>query len=169
MISRKDAISLLKTEGCSENIINHCVNVSTYALEIGKKISKDCEVDLNLIEIGGLLHDIGRSKTNGIHHGVVGAEILRNKDIDEKVALICERHVGSGISNEDVKKFKLPPRKYIPVTFEEKIVCHADNFFINGEKVSFEIVYDRFVNELGKNHSSIHRLLLLQKDLGKYL
>ncbi len=169
MISREYAILLLKTEGCSDNIITHCIDVSTYALDIGKKVSRDHEVDLNLIEIGGLLHDIGRSKINGILHGVIGADILRNKGIDEKIALICERHVGSGISNGDIEKFKLPQRKYVPETLEEKIVCHADNFFINGKKVSFEMVYERFINEFGKDHPSIQRLILLQKDLGKYL
>lgn len=169
MISKEDAISLLRTAGCSEKIIKHCINVSKYAKEIAEKASKDFELDLNLVEIGGLLHDIGRSKTNGIHHGILGAEILRNRGIDENVALICERHIGSGIDKKDAEKFGLPPRGYIPETIEEKIVCHADNFFINGEKVTFEKVFERFILELGKDHSSIERLLSLQKDLQKYL
>ncbi|NYT03250.1 MAG: TIGR00295 family protein [Candidatus Methanofastidiosa archaeon] len=168
-MSREDAIYLLRTEGCSENIIKHCINVSRYAKEVGEKASIDYKIDLALVEIGGLLHDIGRSKTNGMHHGIVGAKILREKGIDEKIALICERHIGSGIDKKDAEYFGLPLRKYIPETIEEKIVCHADNFFINGEKVSFEKVYERFLNELGKDHSSIGRLLLLQKDLQKYL
>jgi uncharacterized protein len=169
MISREEAISLLRTEGCSENVIKHCINVSRYAKEIGEKASIDFEIDLNIVEIGGLLHDIGRSKTNGIHHGIIGAKILRDKGIDEKIALICERHIGSGIDKNDADKFGLPPRVYIPKTIEEKIVCHADNFFINGDRVSFEKIYDRFLNELGNDHSSIERLLLLQRDLEKYL
>ena len=169
MISKEEAISLLRTESCSQNVINHRINVSHYAKEIAEKASKDFVVDINLVEIGGLLHDIGRSKTNGVHHGYIGAEILRGKKIDEKVALICERHVGSGIDKKDAETFGLPPKKYIPETIEERIVCHADNFFINGEKVSFEKVYNRFIIELGKDHSSIQRLLSLQKDLQKYL
>lgn len=169
MISREEATSLLRSEGCSEKIIKHCTNVSIYAREIAEKASSDYNVDLDLVEIGGLLHDIGRSKTNGIHHGIVGANILRDKGIDEKLALICERHIGSGIDKYDSDRFGLPPRRYTPETIEEKIVCHADNFFINGEKVSFDKVYERFIKELGKDHSSIKRLLLLQKDLEKYL
>ncbi|MCC7572339.1 MAG: HD domain-containing protein [Candidatus Methanofastidiosum sp.] len=169
MISKEEAISLLRTEGCSEKIISHCINVSKYAKEIGEKASKDFELDINLIEIGGLLHDIGRSKINGIYHGVIGAEIIRNKGIDEKIALICERHIGSGIDKRDADKFGLPNNNYIPETIEERIVCHADNFFINGVQVNFEKVFQRFIIELGEGHSSIQRLLALQKDLQKYL
>lgn len=169
MISKEDAISLLRTEGCSENVIKHCINVSKYAKEIAEKASKDYEIDLKLVEIGGILHDIGRSKTNGVHHGYIGAEILRDRGIDEKVALICERHVGSGIDKKDAENFGLPSKRYMPETIEEKIVCHADNYFINGEKVSFEKVYERFTIELGKDHSSIQRLLSLQKELQEYL
>ncbi len=169
MISKEDALSLLIAEGCSQNVIKHCINVSKYAKEVGEKASKDLKVDLTLVEIGGLLHDIGRSKTNGIHHGIIGAEILRNHGIDEKVALICERHVGAGIDANDADYYGLPKRNYIPETIEEKIVCHSDNFFINGEKVSFQKVYERFLKELGNEHPSIKRLLLLQKDLQNYL
>lgn len=169
MISKDEAILLLRAEGCSENVINHCINVSKYAKEIAQKASKDFELDLDLVEIGGLLHDIGRSKTNGIHHGVVGAEILRDRGIDEKIVIICERHIGSGIDKKDAETFGLPPRNYIPETIEEKIVCHADNFFINGKKVTFEKVFERFKIELGEGHSSLQRLLSLQNYLKKYL
>ena len=169
MVSKDEAILLLRAEGCSENVIKHCIKVSKYAREIAQKASKDFELDLDLAEIGGLLHDIGRSKTNGIHHGVVGAEILRDRGIDEKIVLICERHIGSGIDKKDAETFGLPPRNYIPETIEEKIVCHADNFFINGEKVTFEKVFERFKIELGEGHSSLQRLLSLQNYLKKYL
>ncbi len=169
MISRDEAIQLLRTESCSEKVIKHCINVSNYAKDIALKASKDIDLESYLVEIGGILHDIGRSKTNGIHHGIIGAEILRNKGIDEKIILICERHIGSGIDRKDAEIFGLPFKNYIPETIEEKIVCHADNFFINGEKVDFEKVYERFIRELGENHSSIERLLSLQKELQKYL
>jgi len=169
MMSNNDAVSLLRAEGCSERVVEHCINVSIYAKEIAINASKDFDVDVSLVEIGAILHDIGRSKTNSIHHGVIGAEILRNKKVDEKVVLICERHIGSGIDKIDAENYGLPPKNYIPETIEEKIVCHADNFFINGKKVNFEEVLERFKRELGEIHSSIERLLSLQEELHKYL
>ncbi len=169
MISKDEAILMLKAEGCSEKVVKHCINVSNYAKEIALRASKNINLDLYLVEIGAILHDIGRSKTNSIQHGIIGATILRDKGIDEKIVLICERHIGSGIDKNDANLFGLPPKNYIPETIEEKIVCHADNFFINGEKVGFEIVIARFKRELGENHSSIRRLLALQEELKNYL
>ncbi len=69
------ALNLLKKEGASEKVIKHCIAVSECAVEIASKISKknNIDVDLNLVETGGLLHDLGRSKTHGIAHGIAGA------------------------------------------------------------------------------------------------
>ncbi len=169
MISKEDAIFLLRVNGCSKKLINHCINVSNYALEMGKKASNDFKLDLSLIEIGGLLHDIGRSRTNDIHHGTIGAKIIRDLGLDEKLVLICERHIGSGIDKKEAEKLGLPSKNYLPETIEEKIVCHADNFFINSKIVSFERVLNRFINDLGKDHPSCKRLLFLQNELQKYL
>ena len=44
MISKDEAILLLRAEGCSENVINHCINVSKYAREIAQKASKDFDM-----------------------------------------------------------------------------------------------------------------------------
>jgi uncharacterized protein len=45
--------------------------------------------------------------------------------------LVCERHVGVGISAEDIRRFDLPlpVRDMRPVTVEEQIICYADKFF----------------------------------------
>ena len=46
-------------------------------------------------------------------------------------ALICERHVGAGISADEIcsKRLPLPKRNLLPVTIEEQIICYADKFF----------------------------------------
>ena len=41
------------------------------------KMEFELEVDMELVKTGALLHDIGRSQTNGIKHAVVGAELLK--------------------------------------------------------------------------------------------
>lgn len=169
MISKEEAIILLKANNCSEKLVRHCINVSNYAITIGKKASNDFKIDIKLIEIGGLLHDIGRSRTNNIDHGILGAKTIRDLELDEKLALICERHIGAGIEKKEADRLGLPSRNYLPETIEEKIICHADNFFINSNKATFESVLNRFILELGENHCSIKRLLDLQKELQKYL
>ena len=97
--------------------------------------------DLEFIEAAAMLHDIGIFLTNTpqfdcfgerpyICHGILGSELLKEKG-HFGLALVCERHVGVGISIEDIRRhhLPLPERDMIPVSIEEQIICYADKFF----------------------------------------
>ncbi|AAB98768.1 TPA: TIGR00295 family protein [Methanocaldococcus jannaschii] len=163
------ALSILKNL-CSENVVEHCLAVSEYAYELALAIkNKGYEVDVELVRLGGLLHDIGRSRTHGIEHGVVGAEILRELGFDEKLALIAERHIGAGITKEEAIELGLPPKDYLPITLEEKIVAHADNLIFGTKRVEIDDVIKKFEKRLGKNHPSIKRIILLNDEINNLL
>lgn len=163
------ALSILKNL-CPENVVEHCLAVSEYAYELALAIkNKGYNVDVELVRLGGLLHDIGRSKTHGIEHGVVGAEILRELGFDEKIALIAERHIGAGITKEEAIELGLPPKDYIPITLEEKIVAHADNLIFGAERVEIDDVIKKFEKRLGRNHPSIKRIILLNDEINNLL
>jgi uncharacterized protein len=77
--TREEALQYLRQSGCRGNVVRHAEKVSELAREIAEACQKNgSHVDLNLVEIGGLLHDIGRGKTHSVHHAVVGAEIARS-------------------------------------------------------------------------------------------
>ncbi len=59
------------------------------------------------------------------------AASLLDKEGYPRHALVCERHVGVGLTVADIEKYKLPipKRDMVPLTLEEKIVCWADKFF----------------------------------------
>jgi tRNA (cytidine56-2'-O)-methyltransferase len=126
----QQCMKILYDEKANERIIEHVTTVYKFAMAIGKYAN----ADLKLIQAGSLLHDIGRVKTNGIGHAVAGADILREKNIDESVVKIVERHTGAGILPDEAKKLGLPERNYIPETLEEKIVAQADNL-VSGKKI----------------------------------
>ena len=97
--------------------------------------------DLAFVESAALLHDIGIFLTGSptldchghepyIRHGILGREILEALGLPRH-GLVCERHVGVGISAEDIRRFDLPlpVRDMRPVTVEEQIICYADKFF----------------------------------------
>jgi uncharacterized protein len=85
--TRGQALQLLRKSGCRENVIRHVEAVSALAVEIGEACrKKGFSVDLELVEIGGLLHDIGRAKTHSVHHAVLGADIARSFGLPEWVA-----------------------------------------------------------------------------------
>ncbi len=133
-LAKKDALALLKKYEVDDRVMEHLWAVHDYAMEIAAGI----ECDRGLVEIGSLLHDIGRSRSHAIDHAVIGAEILRKEGVDEDVVHIVERHVGAGLTSEEAVKLGLPPGDYIPKTIEEKIVCHADNLIGSNEHVSIQ-------------------------------
>ncbi len=125
----EECMALLKRAGCEENVIRHVKAVAALAV----KMAERCGADVELVRAGALLHDIGRGKTHGIEHAVVGAQMLREWGYPEELARIVERHIGAGITAEEAKALGLPERDYIPETLEEKIVAEADNYAGEGE------------------------------------
>jgi uncharacterized protein len=114
--------------------------------------------DLAFIRDAAMLHDIAIFLTDSpgigchgaepyVRHGILGRDILDALGMPSP-GLVCERHVGVGISAEDIRCFNLPlpVRDMRPVTIEEQIICYADKFFSkNGsgaprEKTVAEIV-----------------------------
>jgi uncharacterized protein len=152
-ISEKEAIKLLKKYAKSEkdfkNVLNHSKSVQKVALDIGKRIK---DIDLDFIKTACLLHDIGRFKCKeNVKHGILGGEILRKEKLLEH-ALVAERHLGAGISEEDIKEqdLNLPLKDYIPISKEEKIITHADNLVFGYRIGNLGKAVDRYDKELGK-------------------
>ena len=134
MTTRAQAIRLLEESGCAPNVIEHCKEVASLAVEIAEK-AKAAGNDVNpeLVEVGALLHDFGRCRTHGIAHAVEGSKLAKSKGVEPEVAEIIKRHIGAGISKEEAKEFGLPEDDYFPRSIEEKIVAHADNL-VKGTK-----------------------------------
>jgi uncharacterized protein (TIGR00295 family) len=155
----KECIELLKKSGCSPKVILHCQTVRDIAVKMANKAN----ADVNLVEAGALLHDIGRSKTHGISHGIEGAKIAKKLGLSDKIIRIIERHIGAGLSAVEAKKIGLPARDFIPETLEEKIVCHADSLVDNNRKQKIEIEVEKALQD-GHNEYAI-RLIRLHKEL----
>jgi len=121
-------------------LATHSRAVADKALECARRVI-DEGPDLEFIEQAALLHDIGIFKVHAhqigcigpmqyVEHGYLGRELLEGLGY-HKHALVCERHVGCGISVSDIEKFDLPlpKRDMVPTTLEEEIICYADKFF----------------------------------------
>jgi uncharacterized protein len=98
-------------------------------------------VDLGFLREAAILHDIGIFQTNtpqldchGTHpyvcHGVLGRTLLEALGLPRH-ALVCERHVGAGLSLEEIRTrgLPLPLRDMRPVSIEEQLIGYADKFF----------------------------------------
>jgi uncharacterized protein len=146
--SREQALQLLENK-CSAKVVNHSKAVAKLALETAKILKeKGLTVDSELVEIGALLHDIGRSKTHRVHHAVVGAEIAKAAGLPDSVVSIIKRHVGGGITASEAKKLGWPEDVYVPITLEEKIVSYADKLIENGKRAPIRLVVEQLSGEL---------------------
>lgn len=123
-----------------EVVVAHSVAVSGLASSICStlKLSDD---EALFVEQAAMLHDIGVCRVNapgigmfGIHpyirHGVLGREILEAEGLLHH-AMVCERHIGVGLTEEDIvsQGLNLPLRNMTPQGVAEEIVCFADLFY----------------------------------------
>ena len=138
-----DPISILSRyfQGDSlDMIVSHGTAVSGLALRIGCSLGLPAE-ELSFLEQAALLHDIGISEVHApeiglfgshpyIMHGILGREILEREGFPRH-ALVCERHIGVGLNEEDIarQQLPLPLRDMTPRVLTEEIICFADLFF----------------------------------------
>lgn len=121
-------------------LTQHSKAVARKALNVAKRC-KHLNPNMRFIEEASMLHDIGIFLTSApeigcsgskpyVCHGYLGREILEREGLP-KHALVCERHVGAGITIEDIERqgLPLPKRDMVPIAIEEQIICFADKFF----------------------------------------
>ena len=85
IISPEYAINILYNIGCSYDVIQHCFKVRGLVLECSKKINiNGLYVDINLVEIRSIIHDIDRSATNGVEHEALGDKLAENFGLIQK-------------------------------------------------------------------------------------
>ncbi len=128
-----------------EYYLTHVIEVTKFAFQIAdnKNITN---LNEEYLLYGGILHDIGIIETNApkidchgkypyIAHTYLGREILEKNGMG-KYAAMCERHIGVGITAEEIIKANLPlPHKdMLPISIEEKIICYADKFYSKSNK-----------------------------------
>lgn len=164
--SEEAAKSLLEQAGCSMKVVNHCVAVADFAAEIAEACrKKGLKVDVELVRIGALLHDIGRAKTHGVDHGVVGGQIAREFNLPDELVFIVERHVGSGITEREAKRLGFPARSYVPKSLEERIVAYADKLIEGSRRLPVETVVKKFRRDKSIPEAAVERLLQWHEEL----
>jgi uncharacterized protein len=127
-------------ENAGEALLKHSGLVAEKALVIAEGLGLSDD-SLAFLREGALIHDIGIYLTRApelgctgnepyIRHGVLGRGLIEAEGLHE-LALVCERHVGAGITAREIESsgLPLPARDMLPLSIEEKIICVADKFF----------------------------------------
>ena len=121
-------------------LLAHSRRVRDKALAAARRVAH-LKPDTEFIAEAAMLHDIGIIHTAApgigchgaepyIRHGVIGRDMLEAYGL-KRHGLVCERHIGAGISQDDIRRqgLPLPLRDMLPLSLEEIIVCYADAFF----------------------------------------
>ncbi|MCI0468442.1 MAG: HDIG domain-containing protein [Nitrospirae bacterium] len=153
-------------------LTNHGRMVAQKALKTAEAV-KELNPELKFIEEAAMLHDIGIFMTHApgigcygqhpyIAHGCLGRELLEKEGL-HRHALVCERHIGIGLTVEDIEinKFPLPKRDMTPQTLEEKIICFADKFYSKREE---SITKEKSISEIREGVSKFGIEKLRQFD-----
>lgn len=142
-------------------------------------LAQQCGADAAFVREAAWLHDIGIKFTHapGIHcygeapylqHGVLGRELCDEIGL-HKHGLVCERHVGTGFTQEDIRegKLPLPYREMLNKSLEERLICYVDQFFSkSGRQVlTLEVVRSKIAHH---GSASLERFESLQKEFGGY-
>lgn len=142
MIDPYEIIGRFYPKGCKlyDILVIHSECVRDKALECAKK-HPELDIDIEFVKEAAMLHDIGILHTYAppiecmgthlyIEHGALGAEMLRQLGL-ERHARVCERHTGTGLTAEYVRRmhYPLPEKDMMPETLEEKLICYADKFY----------------------------------------
>jgi uncharacterized protein len=121
-------------------VVTHGSVVSGLSLKIGRALDLSMD-ELAFLGQAAMLHDIGICHVHApgiylfgshpyIMHGILGRVILEAEGFPRH-ALVCERHIGVGLTEVDIVEqgLPLPLRDMAPRNLAEEIVCFADLFF----------------------------------------
>lgn len=160
-----DAEAILKealgpTSRCFEVVRRHGEQVAQRALKAADGLV-DPRPDEGFLYEAALLHDIGIGLTDtpqlGCHgphpyilHGILGRRLLEARGLPRH-ALVCERHVGVGLTTEEIRNrsLPLPVRDMRPVSVEETLICYADKFYSKAaDRLTAEKTFPEVVRKL---------------------
>ncbi len=143
-------------------VFTHCKIVSDIAVQLAEK--SDANVDIELVKVGCLLHDIGVyplfdksgveiDASKYITHGIRGERILHKEGFDERLCRFASHHTGAGITKEQIAQndLPLPHNDYLAETPEEELVMYADKFHSKTEPPFFNShkYYSKYVARFG--------------------
>lgn len=141
-------------------LLTHSEMVARKALTIADEARFD--VDRDFVREAAMLHDVGIFQCDapsifcfGSHpyicHGVIGGKLMRDLGFP-KIARVCERHTGSGLTEEEIvaRHLPLPHQDFLPESLEEKLICYADKFYSKSGDPTAEKPFDHVRSSMAK-------------------
>jgi putative nucleotidyltransferase with HDIG domain len=153
---RTQCLALMERVEMPPHIRRHSMMVAEIALYLGRLLNKNSvRLDLDLLEAGALLHDIGkmRSIATGERHDTLGAKMLDQWGYQQLTPIVQE-HASMDVA-----------RLHGPIT-ESLVVNYADKRVKHDQIVTIQERFEDLIVRYGKTEQ--HRIRLREK-LDEYL
>ncbi|MGB0651850.1 MAG: HDIG domain-containing metalloprotein [Thermoplasmatota archaeon] len=158
----REAWSLLDEAGVPAWVLRHAGCVRDLAVAMARR-APDGTADPALVEVGAILHDVGRAVTQDVRHASLGSAWLADRDVEPAIVQVVDRHTGAGIDAAGAAALGLPVRDYTPRSLEERIVAHADNLYSGDKRLDLHQVQAKYVakglEDAGARILELHRAL----------
>ena len=127
-----------------KTVLDHCEAVARVATRLGTALNKaGCEMDLDLLFAGGLLHDLARSEPQ---HATVAAQTLDDMGFP-KVADVVSAHMDIVIYDED------------PID-EKEVLYLADKLVQGHQVVPLESRFEKMMEQYAEDPSALKAIEL---------
>jgi uncharacterized protein len=149
-----DCLALMKAYGMLPNIREHSLLVRQVALQLGTSLVKaGFALHLDLIEVGALLHDLGKTRCLGtsINHAEWGAKALQAAGYPE-VAQVVREHVFLQLAGEDPCAIR-----------EAEVVNYADKRVLHTEVVTLAARFADLRERYGRSPEAMSRIAGLEQ------
>jgi putative nucleotidyltransferase with HDIG domain len=147
--SREECLALLENYNTPEHVIRHCIKVTDTALKIGQALNDSgCELDLNLIQGAGLIHDIARVEDR---HWDIGAEIASKLGYHQEAEIIKVHMFYNCNPNETEIN-------------ETDVICLADRMVKEDEYVGLDNRMHYILEKFKGNQEAVERIKERIKD-----
>lgn len=152
-MNREEALALLqKYSPRDASWYAHCLKVGAASRRLAELIAqRGCTVDVERVEVLGLLHDLGRSRGHTLRHGIDGYLLARAEGHGEE-GRICLVHILKGrgleegvrlgmLTEQEKQELQHQDLELDLLSLEQKIVCVADALLSNTGLVRIEEKY----------------------------
>ncbi len=168
----EECLEILASAGCSSIVIKHSRAVFDLGMEMVRRSEEVTGLPVHGINIarlsaGLLLHDLGRSRTHSIGHAIIGAELAERIGLHPDIVTMIRNHVGGGLPAAEALELGLPDMDLIPLTWEEKLVSHADTLVGNLRRRSLCKAVERL--EKRGAEKGVERIIALHAELEDHL
>lgn len=154
LLTKSMSLAYLKEFGTPVHVIKHCKAVSEVAVIIGEALNKKgLSLDLRLIEVSGLLHDMARTEDK---HWDVTADFLQHRGFEQEADII-RVHMHHHFPENPI------------CSTETDLVCLADRLVLEDQYVGLHKRMDYIIKKADNQIEIVQRILANKALVGAYI